>query len=88
MENQKTWIAIGVTSVAGLIGYLGWNVYSNGSFDSETARVATYVNEVELPDDKIELNAVRSLKMSTPTFLSSFWNSEFKKHTVEAMETE
>lgn len=86
-NNQTTYLTIGVTAIAGVIGLLGWHTYSNSSYEEEPTNLISHEeNSSEVKESS--KNSV-SLKMSTPSFLSSFWKGEYDtEHTKEAMESE
>lgn len=82
MENNKTtYLTIGVTAIAGVIGLLGWHTYNNSSYEP----VETIKEDVKIGEEK-ETNNPLNLKMSTPSFLQSFWKSEYDTRSKDDVE--
>ena len=89
-SNQTTYLTIGVTAIAGVIGLLGWHTYNNSSYEEEPTNLISHEEKSEGVNKGTEstINTV-NLKMSTPSFLSSFWKSEYDTETTkDAMESE
>ena len=89
-NNQTTYLTIGVTAIAGVIGLLGWHTYSNSSYEEEPTNLISHDEKSEGVNKGTEsTNSNVNLKMSTPSFLSSFWKSEYDTETTkDAMESE
>ena len=76
--NQTTYLTIGVTAIAGVIGLLGWHTYNNSSYEEEPTNVISHEEKSnEVKEGKKPTNSKVNLKMSTPSFLSSFWKNEY-----------
>ena len=88
--NQTTYLTIGVTAIAGVIGLLGWHTYSNSSYEEAPTNLLSHEEKPEGAKQSTEpTNTKVNLKMSTPSFLSSFWKSEYDTETTkEAKESE
>ena len=88
--NQTTYLTIGVTAIAGVIGLLGWHTYNNSSYEEEATNLISHEEKASEVKEKTESkNTKVNLKMSTPSFLSSFWKNEYDTETTkEAMESE
>lgn len=87
--NQTTYLTIGVTAIAGVIGLLGWHTYSNSSYEEAPTNLLSHEEKPEGLKENTDQRKIPTLKMSTPSFLSSFWKSEYDtKHTKEAKESE
>ena len=86
-SNQTTYLTIGVTAIAGVIGLLGWHTYSNSSYEEESTNL---ISHEEKPSEiKEQGKSTVNLKMTTPSFLSAFWKNEYDTETTkEAMESE
>ena len=77
-NNQTTYLTIGVTAIAGVIGLLGWHTYNNSSYEEEPTNVISHEEKSnEVKEGKKPTNSKVNLKMSTPSFLSSFWKNEY-----------
>jgi len=91
-NNQTTYLTIGVTAIAGVIGLLGWHTYSNSSYEEEKTNILSYEEkpeEVKENTNTQPTNTKVNLKMSTPSFLSSFWKSEYDtEQTKEEKDSE
>lgn len=89
-SNQTTYLTIGVTAIAGVIGLLGWHTYSNSSYEEEPTNLISHEEKAEgVNQGTNTTNSNVNLRMSTPSFLSSFWKSEYDTETTkEAMESE
>jgi len=86
-NNQITYVTIGVTAIAGVIGLLGWHTYSNSSYEEEPTNLISH--EESSSEVKEASKNTINLKMSTPSFLSSFWKGEYDtEHIKESMENE
>jgi hypothetical protein len=89
-SNQTTYLTIGVTAIAGVIGLLGWHTYNNSSYEETPTNLLSHdetTGGVKESGESTKSNV--SLKMTTPSFLSTFWKSEYDtEHTKEAMESE
>ena len=87
-SNQSTYLTIGVTAIAGVIGLLGWHTYNNSSYEESSANLLSHEKKSEVLKENTEpANTKLNLKMSTPSFLSSFWKSEYDTElTKEAIE--
>lgn len=76
--NQTTYLTIGVTAIAGVIGLLGWHTYNNSSYEEEPTNLISHEEKESDVKEKTESkNNNVNLKMSTPSFLSSFWKNEY-----------
>ena len=88
-NNQTTYLTIGVTAIAGVIGLLGWHTYNNSSYEEESTNLISHEENPSEIKETTEPNKKINLKMSTPSFLSSFWKSEYDTETTKAaMESE
>lgn len=89
-SNQTTYLTIGVTAIAGVIGLLGWHTYNNSSYEEEPTNLISHEEKGDGVNQGTEpTNNNVNLKMSTPSFLSSFWKNEYDTETTkEAMESE
>jgi len=89
-SNQSTYLTIGVTAIAGVIGLLGWHTYSNSSYEEAPTNLLSHEEKAEGVKQSTEpTNTKVNLKMSTPSFLSTFWKSEYDtKQTDETTESE
>ena len=89
-SNQTTYLTIGVTAIAGVIGLLGWHTYNNSSYEESSTNLLSHEEKPEgLKENTEPTNTKLNLKMSTPSFLSSFWKSEYDTElTKEALESE
>ena len=77
-NNQTTYLTIGVTAIAGVIGLLGWHTYNNSSYEEEPTNLISHEEKSnEVKEGKKPTNSKVNLKMSTPSFLSSFWKNEY-----------
>jgi hypothetical protein len=76
--NQTTYLTIGVTAIAGVIGLLGWHTYNNSSYEEEPTNIISHEEKASDVKETTETkNNKVNLKMSTPSFLSSFWKNEY-----------
>jgi len=89
-NNQTTYLTIGVTAIAGVIGLLGWHTYNNSSYEETQTNLLSHEGRTEgVKESGKSTEPELNLKMSTPGFLSSFWKSEYDiEVTKEAMENE
>ena len=88
-NNQTTYLTIGVTAIAGVIGLLGWHTYSNSSYEETPTNILSYEENTVEKENTEPTNTKVNLKMSTPSFLSSFWKSEYDtEQTKEAKDSE
>ena len=77
-SNQTTYLTIGVTAIAGVIGLLGWHTYNNSSYEEEPTNLISHEEkESDVKETTESKNNNVNLKMSTPSFLSSFWKNEY-----------
>lgn len=84
-SNQTTYLTIGVTAIAGVIGLLGWHTYNNSSYEEEATNFISHEEKSIKEEESTKSNV--SLKMATPSFLSSFWKSEYDvENTKEVIE--
>ena len=88
MENNKTtYLTIGVTAIAGVIGLLGWHTYNNSSYETvETVETVETSKENVKIGGETETKNPLNLKMSTPSFLHSFWKSEYNTQSKDEEE--
>ena len=89
-SNQTTYLTIGVTAIAGVIGLLGWHTYNNSSYEETPTNILSYEGTTEgVKENTKPTNTKVNIKMSTPSFLSTFWKSEYDtEQTKAAMESE
>ena len=77
-SNQTTYLTIGVTAIAGVIGLLGWHTYNNSSYEEEPTNLISHEEKASDVKETTESNNNKvNLKMSTPSLLSSFWKNEY-----------
>ena len=67
-NNQTTYLTIGVTAIAGVIGLLGWHTYSNSSYEEPTNLISHDEKSEEVNKGTESTNSNVNLKMSTPSF--------------------
>jgi len=89
-SNQTTYLTIGVTAIAGVIGLLGWHTYNNSSYEETPTNFLSHEEKTEeVKENTKPINTKVNLKMTTPSFLSAFWKNEFDTtQTEEALESE
>ena len=89
-SNQSTYLTIGVTAIAGVIGLLGWHTYNNSSYEEPSTNILSHEEKPEgLKENTEATNTTLNLKMSTPSILNSFWKSEYDTENIKAaMESE
>ena len=89
-SNQTTYLTIGVTAIAGVIGLLGWHTYSNSSYEETPTNLISHEEKPgEVKENTKPTNTKVNMKMSTPSFLSTFWKGEYDtESTKAAMESE
>ena len=45
--NQTTYLTIGVTAIAGVIGLLGWHTYNNSSYEEPSTNLLSHEEKPE-----------------------------------------
>ena len=68
-SNQTTYLTIGVTAIAGVIGLLGWHTYNNSSYEEEPTNLISHEEKAsDVKETTESKNNKVNLKMSTPSF--------------------
>lgn len=85
MDNKQTILGIGIATLSIGLGYLGWTIMNNSSW--EKIPVEKTDNIVTVDGTTLEEERVKEVgKEKKDTFLSTFWKAEFPLVSQEELD--